>query len=76
MCAVSNTIQTWTTPSSPNYIPWTVIQNDAQLAAQMLEVIKRLEAIDKRLGLMEQCLVAEPEKKAIKRRLRKIAKNG
>lgn len=60
----------------PNAIPWSQIEKDPALAAQMLEVLKRLEAIDKRLGLLEQCAVAEPEKKRIKAKLRRIAKKA
>ena len=87
MCVVSMVIGDWQHPTwpgnppavpgtlpSPNAIPWPMIQKDPELAAQMLEVLKRLESIDKRLGLMEQCKVAEPEKKRLKARLRRIAK--
>lgn len=65
-----------TNPPPPNAIPWPLIQQDPALAAQMLEVLKRLEAIDKRLGLVEQCKVAAPEKKKIKAKLRRIAKKA
>lgn len=61
-------------PNLPNAIPWPRIEADPNLAKQMLEVIERLEAIDKRLGLMEKCAVAEPEKKKVKAKLRRIAK--
>lgn len=61
---------------APNAIPWPTIEKDPALAQQMLEVLKRLEAIDKRLGLMEQCAVAEPEKKKVKAKLRRIAKRA
>lgn len=60
----------------PNAIPWPMIQKDPELAAQMLEVLKRLEEIDKKLGLLDQCKVAEPEKKRIKAKLRRIAKKA
>lgn len=63
-------------PNLPNAIPWPRIEADPALAQQMLEVLKRLEAIDKRLGLMEQCAVAEPEKKKVKAKLRRIAKRA
>ena len=59
---------------TPNAIPWPLIQKDPELAAQMLEVLKRLEAIDRKLGLIEQCMVAEPEKRKAKARLRRIVK--
>lgn len=60
----------------PNAIPWPMIQKDPQLAEQMLEVLKRLEAIDKKLGLLEQCSVSEPDKKKVKAKLRRIAKKA
>lgn len=58
----------------PNAIPWQQIQKDPELAKQMLEVLKKLEAIDRRLGQLENCKVSAPEKKALKARLRRIAK--
>ena len=64
------------TNPAPNAIPWQQITKDPTLAAQMLEVIQRLEAIDKRLGLLEQCKIAAPEKKKIKAKLRRIAKKA
>jgi hypothetical protein len=91
MCVTSAVMQQWWPPSMPaptgpdygridlpppNAIPWPQIEKDPNLAAQMLEVLKRLEAIDKRLGLIEQCKVAEPEKKKVKARLRRIAKKA
>lgn len=60
----------------PNSVPWPLIQQDPKLAQQMLEVLKRLEAIDKRLGLVEQCKVAAPEKRKVKAKLRRIAKKA
>jgi hypothetical protein len=50
-----------------------VIQQDPSLAKQMLDVLKRLEALDKRLDKMEQCAVTAKEKKLLKARLRRIA---
>ena len=61
-------------PVPTNAIPWTQIQQDPKLAEMMLEVLKQLEKIDKRMGLMEQCLVSESEKKKVKAKLRRIAK--
>lgn len=61
-------------PPSPNAIPWPLIQQDPALAAQMLEVLKKLEALDKRLDKIEQCKVTAREKKNLKARLRRIAK--
>jgi hypothetical protein len=63
-------------PAGPNAVPWNIIQQDPMLAQQMLDVLKRLEAIDKRLGQMEQCKVSAKEKKALKARLRRIAKKA
>lgn len=87
MCAVSMVIGDWQHPSWPDYgkmietpalpgpnaIPWDRINRDPKLAEQMLEVLKKLEAIDKRLDALEKCKVSEPVKKSIKRRLRTIA---
>lgn len=58
----------------PNAIPWPLIQQDPALAAQMLEVLAKLEALDKRLGTMEQCKVSLDEKQKIKKALRKVVK--
>lgn len=61
---------------SPNAIPWPLIQHDPALAQQMLDVLKKLEALDKRLDKMEQCKVTAREKKNLKARLRRIAKKA
>lgn len=63
-------------PPQPNAIPWPTIEKDPALAAQMLEVLKKLEAIDRRLGLLEQCKVEAGEKKRIKAKLKRIAKKA
>jgi hypothetical protein len=60
----------------PNAISWNVIQQDPKLAQMMLEALAKLEAIDKRLGLMEQCLVEKDEKKKVKAKLKRIAKKS
>lgn len=84
MCVVSAVMRQWwpeqskpwvlpTIQPGPNEIPWPTVQKDPELAWQMLEVLQKLEAIDKRLGLMEQCIVSEPEKENIKAKLREIA---
>jgi hypothetical protein len=89
MCVTSTVIDGWrdptwpqitphnpgpfTLPASPNAIPWPMIQQDPSLAVQMLEVLKRLEALDRRLDKMEQCAVTAREKKNLKARLRRIA---
>lgn len=79
---------TWPTPITPhnpepfppavstNAIPWPLIQSDPALAVQMLEVLKRLEALDKRLDKMEQCVVTVEQKKKLKASLRRIAKKA
>jgi len=78
MCTVSMVVDQWfpqqPTQPWPNQVPWPVVQKDPELARQMLEVLERLEALDKRFGLLEQCKVAEPEKRRIKAKLRRIAK--
>jgi len=58
----------------PNSIPWQQIASNPELAVQMLEILKKLEEIDRKLGKMEQCLVSEPEKENIKQELAKIAR--
>lgn len=58
----------------PNAVPWPVIQQDPALAQQMLEILAKLESIDKRLGQLEQCKVTREQKKSLKRKLRRIAK--
>lgn len=75
---ISDTIPApWIPPTvttTTNSIPWSTIQSDPKLAEQMLEVLKKLEAIDKRLGMLEQCKVSADEKKKLKSELRKIAR--
>jgi tetrahydromethanopterin S-methyltransferase subunit G len=85
MCSYSNMIGDWWHPTwpasptpqplnpSPNAIPWPTIQADPALAAQMLEVLKRLEAIDKRLDNID-CKVEKDSKKKITTKLKRIAK--
>lgn len=87
MCAVSMLYGDWQHPTwpgpqypgtvpTPNAIPWPQIQADPKLAQQMLEVLTKLEAIDKRLGLLEQCKLTAKEKKNFKARLKRIAKKA
>ena len=87
MCMYSLMVQAWMHPSwpkelrpstqpflpSPNSMPWPKIESDPKLAEMLLEALKRLEAIDKRLGKLEQCKVAEPKKKLLRKHLKKIA---
>ncbi len=57
----------------PNSVPWPIIATDPVLAAQMLEILRKLEAIDERLGQVEKCIVAQADKERIKAELKKIA---
>jgi hypothetical protein len=58
---------------SPNAIPWPTIQADPKLAQQMLDVLARLEAIDKRLNNID-CKVEKASKRKIVSNLKRIAK--
>lgn len=60
-------------PVSPNAIPWERIKADPDLAAQMLDVLAKLEAIDQQLDTMKNCKFAEPEKQLLKAALLRIA---
>jgi hypothetical protein len=85
MCAYSNMMGDWWHPTwphtpapnpltpSPNAIPWPQIVADPALAAQMLEILKRLEAMDKRLNNID-CLVEKTQKRKIEADLKRIAK--
>ena len=81
MCVVSMVMDQWW-PNSPRRtapdtsIPWPMIQQDPDLAQKLLDIIMRLEAIDKRLGQLERCKSTAKEKAAIKRRLCRIAKKA
>ena len=79
MCVVSMVMDQWwprrnTLPDTS--IPWPVIQEDPKLAKQLLEILVRLERIDRRLGQLERCKSTAKEKAAIKRRLGRIAKGA
>lgn len=83
MCTYSLVVKDWQHPTwptaepgitvSPNAMPWGMIQADPKLAQQMLDILQRLEAIDKKLGNIE-CLCTDKTKKKIRANLRKIAK--
>jgi hypothetical protein len=73
MCATSAIIEQWQQPWSPNYVPWPTVQSDPLLAQQMLQALQKLEAIDKRLGLLE-CKLSAKDKKNFKARLKRVAK--
>lgn len=74
MCAVSMIMDQWRQPGTANFIPMQQWMHDPVLASQMLEVLKNLEAIDKRLGLLEQCKYSKPEKDGFKKKLRRAAR--
>jgi hypothetical protein len=74
MCAVSMVMDQWQNPTLPNYIPPLQWQSDPVLARQMLEVLQRLEAIDKKLGLLERCKFSKPVKDGFKKKLRRAAR--
>lgn len=73
MCAVSMITQQWTQPGQLNYVPWTQQFPDPKLAQQMLDVIERLEKIDKALNAID-CKLEVKEKTAFKRKLKQRAK--
>jgi len=77
MCAVSMISHQWTTPQfpsgpNPNYVPWTQQFPTPDIAAQMLDVLQRLEKIDKALGALD-CKLEAREKTALKRKLKRRA---
>lgn len=72
MCVVSMVTGGWTNPLDPNYIPIPTIQKDPDLAKQMLEIIKKLDALDKKVGAIDCSLDDDYKEKYIKL-LEKIA---
>lgn len=72
MCTVSMVIGDWTDRHSPNFLDMYRHPPTPDLALKMLEVIQRLDEIDKRLGLLD-CKVKEPEKEIFIRKLRELA---
>lgn len=84
MCTYSMVVSDWHHPTwpihpgdvpatpSPNSIPWPTVQHDPALAQQMLEVLRRLEDIDKRLQKIE-CICTDDEKRRLREELQKIA---
>jgi hypothetical protein len=71
MCAVSFMVDQWLNPQQPNYVPFHQI--DSVTASQMLEVIRRLEEIDKRLNAID-CKLDKPRKDGFKKKLRRRAR--
>ncbi len=72
MCAVSLVVDAWRDTRNPNFIPFTLQSPDADLARQMLEVIRRLDAIDKKLGLKDCKLSAATKDELIAELERRI----
>ena len=72
MCAVSMAIDSWGSPASPNYVPFTPVSPPPATAAQMLRVIELLEQIDKKLDA-QNCKVKSKDKAAFKRKLKRRA---
>ena len=75
MCVVSMVVGGWGTPGSNNYFNFSEWQNNPlgpSVSRDMLEVLKKLEELDKKMGLKE-CAVEEKEKDSFKKRLQKLA---
>lgn len=72
MCAVSNVMDSWTNPTSPNQVPWSPLMPTPATAQQMLEVIAKLEAIDKSLNAIN-CKLEASAKKKFKAKLKRRA---
>lgn len=72
MCTVSMVVGTLTNPASTNFIPWGPLTPTPDVSKRLLDVIDRLEKIDKRLGLIE-CSVEAKKKRAFKAKLRRRA---
>ena len=72
MCTVSLVIPTITNPISPNYIPWTPLTPTPAEASLLWEALRRLEELDRRLGLVE-CQLQEHDKVAFMRKLKRRA---
>jgi mannose/fructose-specific phosphotransferase system component IIA len=71
-------IDNWKLPTSPNYIPPNVIQSDPNLARMMLEIIEKLDALDKKVNAID-CKLQEKEKEEFKQILKTAieeVKNG
>ena len=61
----------WMNPG-PNYVPWTLTSPNRATAAQMLEILRRLDEIDKKLGAKD-CKLNESEKIAFEKKLKRRA---
>ena len=71
MCVYSAVAGGWMNPG-PNYVPWTPSHPDPATAAQMLEILRRLDEIDKKLGAKD-CKLNESEKVAFEKKLQERA---
>lgn len=70
MCIMSVVVDDW--QRGLNQIQWTPTYPDPATAQQMLDVIKRLEALDKKMDALE-CKLKAPVKEAFKRKLKRRA---
>jgi hypothetical protein len=79
MCTVSMVIKDWQEGPNriPDFTPWQRLPPviTPELAQQMLEVLRRLDAIDKRLNALD-CALKEPEKAKIVRKLKRRAQSA
>jgi hypothetical protein len=75
MCSVSMVIRDWQNPQSPNSFTFTSTIPAPDVAKLMLDVIVKLEAIDKRLGAID-CKVEALEKRKFIRKLQRRAKKA
>jgi len=65
-------IDGWQQPVGPNRIDWSPIQPTPAAAQQMLDVIAKLEGIDKKLGARE-CKLKAKDKAKFKAKLKRRA---
>lgn len=76
MCTVSMVLDSITTPHNPNYMKWTRQYPTPDVALQLIEVIQRLDKIDKQLGLLDCKIEARAKKQFMKKLERRAAKKG
>lgn len=83
MCAVSMMVDAWQTWPKPTVSPWLpqavpyfppvdFNKPDPETAKQMLEILAKLEALDKRLGLID-CKIEQAVKDKFVRKLKRAA---
>lgn len=73
MCAYSVVVHDWQNKQSPNYIPWTQSWPTPPVAQEMLEIMKRLDELDKKLGAID-CRLTEKEKVKFELKVKRRAK--